>query len=138
MHNKKPIRESEKSQPVTFASLSMIEMLRTESDFPSQLLIDKLIQEELSYMESKNVIAFLHYSLILVSAEQEYVFTRLCESSVCFLQGILTLTSQIWKHMFSFLKIRKISKIKVYPHWINTVIHSLSRAQSKSVNGHHL
>lgn len=30
MHEEKQIRELEKSQPVTFASLSMIEILRTE------------------------------------------------------------------------------------------------------------
>lgn len=86
MHKEKHIGELEKSQPVTFAPLSMIEMLRTESDFLSQFLIDKLLQKELNYMESMNVIAFLYYFLISVSAEQK-VYVQKGKSAVCFFPG---------------------------------------------------
>lgn len=44
MHKEKHIGESEKSQPVTFAPLSLMEVSRTESDFLSQFLIDKLAE----------------------------------------------------------------------------------------------
>lgn len=75
--------ELENSQPVTFAPLSMMEVLRTESDFLSQFLIDKLLQKELNYVESMNVIAFLYYFLISVSAEQK-VYVQKGKSAVCF------------------------------------------------------
>lgn len=78
--------ELEKSQPVTFAPLPMIEVSRMESDFLSQLFIDKLLQKELSYMESMNVTAFLYYFLISVSAEQK-VYVQEDKSTVCFFQG---------------------------------------------------